>query len=146
MRFETVLPQVHKIEPTSVDRINIVIPENDDEQRIQNLRKRINEWKLKTMLPELSNRKNNGAVYEKSKLSKQLSFDLGTRIIGNQGDERFTEVSVYLLGPLGNPETWSHDFTTKVQNAITTDLYEYPMTFNTDLINTFKHRNLPMFE
>jgi hypothetical protein len=146
MRFETNLPKVHKIEPTSVDRINIVIPENDEEQQIENLRKRINEWKLKTMLPELSNRKNNAALYEKSKLAKQLSFDLGTRIIGNQGDNRFTEEAVFLLGPLGNPDKWTHYFTTKVQNAITTDLYEYPMTFNTDLINTFKHRNLPMFE
>lgn len=148
MRFETEIPTYHKIEPASVERINIqVVNDEDAEEKIlYELRKRINEWKMKVMLPELSNRKNNAAIYEKTKLAKQLSYDLATRIIGNEGDETFTEVANYILGPLGDSNGWSNYFTAKVRNIISTDLYEYPMTFNVDLINTFKNKNLPMFE
>ena len=148
MRFETEIPTYHKIEPASVEKIDIEVIHDDDmeETILLELRKRLNEWKLKIMLPELSNRKNNAAIYEKTKLAKELSFDLAKRIIGEEGAEQFNEVANYILGPLGDVNGWSTDFTAKVRNIISTDLFEYPMTFNVDLINTFKNKNLPMFE
>ena len=146
MRFETEIPKI-KVEPTSVNSINSDDTEDTVEDiELMNIRKRINEWKLKTMLPELSNRKNNKAVHEKCKLARQLSYDLASRLIGNQGDPRFTEVAQYIFGPMGNPMMWSNSFTSRVRNVISTDLYEYPMTFNTELITTFKNRKYPMFE
>lgn len=146
MRFETIVPTMHKVEPVRVNSVDIIETNTDEEKQIDDLRIRLNAWKLKTMLPELSNRKNNAALYEKTNLARKLSFDLAKRIVGGEGEPQFNEVAATVLGPLGNPRTWTTDFTSKVRNAISTDLYEYPMTFEPDLITTFKNRNLPMFE
>lgn len=142
MRFETSVPLLHTVEPTTV---NSVDKNTEEDLLLDEFRIRINNWKLKTLLPDLSNRKNNAALYEKCALSKRLSLDLANRINGRKGDPEFDEVANYLLGPL-EVRRWTTDFTSRIRHILSTDLYEYPLTFDKDLIQTFKNRNYPMFE
>lgn len=125
----------------------------EQDKKVFEFRKAINEWKRTTLFPKLNNETDPGStdrrINEAHGLFSELMQKLGEAEKNNQtpiqsgGDQPI----VSILSTLGPEETWDQSLLDRVRSALLTDLWEYPLTFNTRLIDQFKETpNYPIFE
>lgn len=117
-------------------------------------RKAINEWKRTNLFPKLNNETDaesiDRRIEEAHTLFRTLMTKIGIKeralsqekgVTSGGGDEE------RILEKLGPEESWDQSLLNRVRSSLLTDLWEYPMTFNTTLINQFKDStNYPIFE
>jgi hypothetical protein len=125
----------------------------EQDKKVFEFRKAINEWKRATLFPKLNNETDPGStdrrINEAHGLFSELMQKLGEAEKNNQtpiqsgGDQTVSSI----LSTLGSEETWDQSLLDRVRSALLTDLWEYPLTFNTRLIDQFKETpNYPIFE
>lgn len=125
----------------------------EQDKKVFEFRKAINEWKRTTLFPKLNNETDPGStdrrINEAHGLFSELMQKLGEAEKKNQtpiqsgGDQTIASI----LSTLGSEETWDQSLLDRVRSALLTDLWEYPLTFNTRLIDQFKETpNYPIFE
>jgi hypothetical protein len=95
----------------------------------------------------LENEKDDEAItrrVEKAReFMKQINQKLTFDEMPSEGGGEDTE---NLLNTLGSKETWTESLLDKIHSILLSDLYEYPLTLNTNLIDQFETENLPTFE
>jgi hypothetical protein len=128
--------------------------DEQEERIIQRFREALNKWKRTTMFAGLSEETDPNSTDRRITEAHTLYYMLLNRLkeqeIKNEqkrgqtgGGEKDAEQLLFYLGP---PETWTESLIDRVRHVIMTDLYEYPLTFNTTLIEQFKQEpNFPTF-
>lgn len=127
--------------------------ENQDEKLFA-FRKAINEWKRNTLFKRLNDETDPGSTDRRIKEAHDLFLQIMAKIReveqrlrtegGQQGGD---QELASILEKLGPEDTWDQPFLDKVRSSLLTDLWEYPLTFNTKLIDQFKDTpNYPIFE
>lgn len=130
---------------------------NDQEQEdriIKRFREALNKWKQTTMFAGLSEETDSNSTDRRIMEAHGMYYMLLNRLkeqeIKNEqvrrqkgGGQQDVENLLLYLGPA---ETWTESLIDRVRHVIMTDLYEYPLTFNTTLIEQFKQEpNFPVF-
>ena len=129
--------------------------DEQEERIIQRFREGLNQWKRTTMFAGLSEETDTNSTDRRITEAHMMYYALLNRLkeqeIKNKqireqkggGNEADVEKLLFLLGP---PENWTESLMDRVRHIIMTDLYEYPLTFNTTLIEQFKQEpNFPVF-
>jgi len=123
------------------------IRNTDDDAKLIAFRKKLNEWKKENLVDGLENEKDDEAItrrVEKAReFMKQINQKLTFDEMPSEGGGEDTET---LLNTLGSKETWTESLLDKIHSILLSDLYEYPLTLNTNLIDQFETENLPTFE
>ncbi len=124
-----------------------------EEQFIQQFREALNNWKRETLFAGLSEETDSNSTDRRIAEAHELYYILldklreqelinKNRVQKGGGEETINQ----LLSKLGPRENWSEALIDRVRHIIMTDLYEYPLTFNTTLIEQFKKEpNFPLF-
>ena len=129
--------------------------DEQEERTIQRFREALNQWKRSTMFEGLSEETDSNSTDRRIAEAHSMYYMILNRLkdqeIKNQqvrfqrggGIEVDVEKLLLLLGP---PDNWTESLIDRVRHVIMTDLYEYPLTFNTTLIEQFKKEpNFPVF-
>ena len=110
----------------------------DDIRRVSEFRQALAKWKQHTLIPK------DGDESDKIEVAHLLMEELNEMI--NAEDYVHTnDITPALAAILGPREEWSLSLILSIQSAITTDLFEYTLTFNTMLVDTFKEKNYPLY-
>jgi hypothetical protein len=119
-----------------------------DDTKIEAFRKELNQWKRDHLVNGLENEKDDQAIdsrVEKAReFMKQVNQHLTFEDVPTEGGGE-QEVK-NLLDTLGSKDTWTESLLDKIHSILLSDLYEYPLTVNTNLIDQFQKENLPAFE
>lgn len=123
------------------------IRNTDDDAKLRAFRKQLNEWKKENLVNGLENEKDDEAIDRRinkarefmKQINKHLTFD---EVLSGDGEEDIES----LLNTLGSKDTWTESLLDKIHSILLSDLYEYPLTLNTELIDQFETENLPSFE
>lgn len=119
-------------------------------------RKELNKWKKDTFFTKLVNESNDKSIDRRIDEAHSMFHTLIDKIremeqvvenraaLAQKGGNK--EVST-LLNILGPEDTWTEPLLDQVRSILITDLYEYPLTFNSALIDQFKEQpNFPKYE
>lgn len=126
----------------------------ETDKKVYEFRKAINEWKRKTLFPKLNDETDPGSTNRRIEEAHSMFTALMQKIgeaeknhqtpVQTGGGNQDTEI---ILSTLGSEETWDQPFLDRIRSILLTDLWEYPLTFNTRLIDQFKEiPNYPIFE
>lgn len=129
------------------------LTEEQEERILKRFREALNNWKRSALFAGLSEETDNQSTDRRITEAHTLFYTLLNRLreqeaknrelLQKGGGEAVAEKLLLLLGP---PETWTESLMDRVRHIIMTDLYEYPLTFNTTLIEQFKQEpNFPVF-
>ena len=125
----------------------------DADQKVFEFRKAINEWKRTTLFPKLNNETDpdstNRRIQEAHGLFTELMRKISEAEKGIQSPPQSggNQDVQSILATLGSEESWDQSLLDRIRSALLTDLWEYPLTFNTRLIDQFKQTpNYPTFE
>lgn len=126
-----------------------------EDPRVQAFRKELNKWKKEHFFEGLVNEANseseNRRMDEAKEMYRQLLAKIheleergrANRQIGGDGDVSVEKI----LKPLGPEDKWSETLLDQVRSILMTDLIEYPLTFNSTLIDQFKKEpNFPTYQ
>lgn len=128
--------------------------DEQEERMIQRFREALNTWKRDRLFAGLSEETDSNSTERRIQEAHRMYYMILKRLkdqeIKNEqlkgqrgGGEDDIEILLRLLGP---PDTWSESLMDRVRHIVMTDLYEYPLTFNTTLIEQFKQEpNFPVF-
>ena len=125
----------------------------EHDKKVFEFRKAINEWKRTTLFPKLNDETDPGSTDRRI----QEAHALFTELIGKLGEAEKNHQTPNqsgggqnvqtILATLGSEDSWDQSLLDRVRSALLTDLWEYPLTFNTRLIDQFKETpNYPIFE
>lgn len=122
---------------------------DEEDSKILNFRKAVNEWKRNTLFPGLNNEGDDESIQRRVREAQVMFFTVMSIVNdGNTENSEDTEVNT-ILEPLGKSSTWSESLLDNVRHILFTDLYEYPLTFNVILIDQFKNQeeeDFPTFQ
>ena len=123
-----------------------------EDPRIQAFRKALNEWKRQTFFTKLVEETDTESINRRieeahsmfAKLMEKLhSMEQKIHTTQQGGENKIQQI----LETLGTESTWTEALLDRARSALITDLYEYPLTFNSSLIDQFKGEpNFPLFE
>ena len=123
------------------------------EEKLFAFRKAINEWKRNTLFQRLNDETDPDSTDRRIKEAHELFLQIMAKIreaekcLGFTSQEGGSTDLSFILEKLGPEDTWDQAFLDKVRSSLLTDLWEYPLTFNTKLIDQFKDTpNYPTFE
>lgn len=123
------------------------------EEKLFAFRKAINEWKRNTLFQKLNDETDPDSTDRRIKEAHELFLQIMAKIreaekrLGFTSQEGGNNDLTIILEKLGREDTWDQAFLDKVRSSLLTDLWEYPLTFNTRLIDQFKDTpNYPTFE
>lgn len=117
--------------------------------KINNFRKAINDWKRETLFKGLNNEGDKDSIQRRINEAQTLFFNL-MKLINDRDTTKQNDNDINtILATLGDSSTWSESLIYNLRHIIFTDLYEYPLTFNTVLIDQFKNQeeeDFPVFQ
>jgi ABC-type histidine transport system ATPase subunit len=125
----------------------------EHDKKVFEFRKAINEWKRTTLFPKLNDEVDTGSTDRRIDEAHDLFTELMRKVgeaeknhqtpVQSGGDQTIPSI----LATLGSEDTWDQSLLDRVRSSLLTDLWEYPLTFNTRLIDQFKETpNYPIFE
>lgn len=126
-----------------------------NDPRIQSFRKALNEWKRRTFFEKLVKETDSESINRRIEEAHRLYRNLMTILDeAEQKNRQLTQIGgaskqeiQEILNTLGPQETWTESMLDSVRSILITDLFEYPLTFNSTLIDQFKATpNFPIFE
>lgn len=122
--------------------------------RVQTFRKELNKWKKEHFFQGLVNEANseseNRRIDEARRMFKVLMEkikEMEQQIQSKKEEQEGGDQAVdELLSILGPEERWTETLLNQVRSILITDLLEYPLTFNSSLIDQFKQEpNFPTY-
>jgi hypothetical protein len=135
--------------PTEDNQENFLdyILNTGDDAKLEAFRKKLNEWKKEHLVSGLENEKNDQAINDRVEKAREFMKEINQHLTFNEVSSGGGEQDVAdLLDTLGSKDTWTESFLDKIHSILLSDLYEYPLTVNTSLIDQFQKENLPSFE
>jgi hypothetical protein len=117
------------------------------EERVQNFRDKLAEWRNTALFKNLPNETREGSFQEGLKRAREEYYpkfierleELKTQTPTN------SEIDTVLIA-LGPAPTWSLSMLDDVRGVLYSDLFQFPYTINTALIEQFKKENIPLLE
>lgn len=111
--------------------------EVSEETQLQQFREALQDWKRTVLFQGLNNESDEGSIPRRLEEAHQMFFALTQQLNNTQPSEPTKEVET-ILKPLGAKDSWSESMLDNIRHILFTDLYEYPLTFNTTLIDQFE--------
>lgn len=104
--------------------------EDPDEKKIGLFRAALADWKRQTFFPQLNNGVSaDTCIEEASRLREQFAELLLGKSVSD-----IPPLPAPFLVILGTPDTWTETLRVLLNSALLTDLFEYPLTFDTEHI------------
>ena len=124
-----------------------------EDPRIQAFRKELNKWKKEQFFSKLVNEVDSESIDRRieeahdmfKKLMKRVQeMEHQIKLRGQMGGDVQLNIILETLGP---ENTWTESLLDQVRSILITDLFEYPLTFNSALIDQFKEQpDFPTYE
>ena len=112
----------------------------EEDTKVQQFRIQLNELKSKRFFQKLVDESDNKSIQRRIREANQIFTELLQAIL-NPAKKQLTDTELQeLLSGLGPYESWSESLVTKLKSVLQTDLLEYPLTFNSELIKQFKEQ------
>jgi hypothetical protein len=117
------------------------------ENRVQNFRDTLAEWRSRVLFKGLPNETNEGSFTEVLKKAREVYYPQFIQRLEELKTQPL-EDSEYdtVLATLGPATTWSLSLLDDVRSILYSDLFQFPYTINTALIEQFKKENIPLLE
>ena len=124
-----------------------------EDPRIQAFRTALNEWKKKTFFPKLVEEGNSKSIERRIEEAETMYHAILDRLhemeihMKSKQDGGANNEVAEIIQTLGPEDTWTEALLDNARSISCTYLKEYPLTFNTALIDQFKQQpNFPKFE
>lgn len=117
------------------------------ETRVQDFRDKLAEWRSNVLFKGLPNDTREGSFTEVLKKAREVYYPQFIQRLEELKTEPLTN-SDYdtVLATLGPSTTWSLTLLDDVRGILYSDLFQFPYTINTALIEQFKKENIPLLE
>lgn len=117
------------------------------DDRVQQFRDKLAEWRNTALFKNLPNETSEGSFQEGLKRAREEYYpkfierleELKTQPLTNSDYDT-------VLAELGPATTWSLNLLDDVRSVLYSDLFQFPYTINTALIEQFKKENIPPLE
>jgi hypothetical protein len=117
------------------------------ETRVQDFRDKLAEWRSNVLFKGLPNDTREGSFTEVLKKAREVHYpqfiqrleELKTQPLTNSDYDK-------VLATLGPANTWTLSLLDDVRGILYSDLFQFPYTINTALIEQFKKENIPLLE
>ena len=117
------------------------------ETRVQDFRDKLAEWRSRVLFKDLPNETREGSFTEVLKKAREVYYpefilrleELKTQPLRNSDYDT-------VFATLGPGDTWSLSMLDDVRGSLYSDLFQFPYTINTALIEQFKKENIPLLE
>lgn len=125
-----------------------------EDPRLQAFRNELNKWKKDTFFVKLVNEGDDESINRRIQEAHTMYETLMNKLhemeqkIKPQNQQVGGDSTIQnILAALGPENTWTESLLDGARSALITDLFEYPLTFKSDLIDEFKkRRNFPTFD
>ena len=117
------------------------------ETRVQDFRDKLAEWRSRVLFKGLPNDTREGSFTEVLKKAREVYYPQFIQRLEELKTQPLTK-SDYdtVLVTLGPATTWSLSMLDDVRGILYCDLFQFPYTINTALIEQFKKENIPLLE
>ena len=117
------------------------------ETRVQDFRDKLAEWRSNVLFKGLPNDTREGSFTEVLKKAREVYYPQFIQRLEELKTQPLTK-SDYdtVLATLGPADTWSLSMLDDVRGILYSDLFQFPYTINTALIEQFKKENIPLLE
>jgi hypothetical protein len=119
-----------------------------NDPRVQAFRKELNKWKKDTFFPRLVEENDSESIDRRIKEAHSMYETLMNRLhdmeqqIQQKKNQQGGDIQAQkILDTLGPENTWSEALLDNARSILITDLFEYPLTFNSTLIDQFKQES-----
>lgn len=117
------------------------------DDRVQQFRDKLAEWRNTTLFKNLPNETSEGSFQEGLKRAREEYYpkfierleELKTQPLTNSDYDT-------VLAALGPATNWSLSLLDDARGVLYSDLFQFPYTINTALIEQFKQENIPLLE
>ena len=117
------------------------------ETRVQDFRDKLAEWRSNVLFKGLPNETREGSFTEVLKKAREVHYpqfiqrleELKTQPLTNSDYDK-------VLATLSPANTWTLSLLDDVRGILYSDLFQFPYTINTSLIEQFKKENIPLLE
>lgn len=117
------------------------------EARVQDFRDKLAEWRSRVLFKDLPNETREGSFQEVLKKAREVYYPQFIQRLEELKTQPLTN-SDYdtVLATLGPATTWNLSLLDDVRGVLYSDLFQFPYTINTSLIEQFKQENIPLLE
>jgi len=117
------------------------------DDRVQNFRDKLAEWRSRVLFKGLPNETHEGSFTEVLKKARQVYYPQFIKRLEELKTQPL-EDSDYdtVLATLGPAAKWDLSLLDDVRGVLYSDLFQFPYTINTALIEQFKKENIPLLE
>jgi hypothetical protein len=123
-----------------------------EDPRIQAFRTALNKWKKDTFFPKLVEEGNSKSIDRRVEEAESMYDAIVSRL--HEMEEKIKSYQTgggkdldEIMKTLGPEDTWTESLLDNARSTAFTYLKEYPLTFNTTLIDQFKKKeNFPIFQ
>jgi len=117
------------------------------DDRVQNFRDKLAEWRSLVLFKGLPNETREGSFTEVLKKAREVYYPQFIKRLEELKTQPL-EDSDYdtVLATLGPAAKWDLSLLDDVRGVLYSDLFQFPYTINTALIEQFKKENIPLLE
>jgi len=117
------------------------------EDRVQKFRDELADWRSRLLFKNLPNETHEGPFQEGLKKAREDYYPKFIERLEELKTQLPTESDIdTVFATLGPATTWTLDMLDQVRSILYSDLFEFPYTINTALIEQFKKENIPLLE
>jgi hypothetical protein len=117
------------------------------EDRVQKFRDQLAEWRSRVLFQNLPNETREGSFQEGLKKSREDYYPKFIERLEELKTEAPTNSEIdTVFSALGPGTSWTLNMLDDVRSILYSDLFEFPYTINTALIEQFKKENIPLLQ